>query len=87
MFLFIQAEKLLHTHPNVDQFAFAKQPTVSSPKGCFICDFQLGKDAELVESINGTCHFIPLFNTSNDVSCQILSRNPGEVLGRGPPSL
>src|SRR6478672_13854518 len=87
LFLFIQAEKLFHSHRNVDHFAFSKQATVSSPKGCSICDFQLGRDADLVESITGTCPFHPHRNSCNYITCAILSRNAGEILGRGPPSL
>jgi hypothetical protein len=46
LFLFIYAEKLLHSHLGA-QHINKMQAHLSAPSACALCEFQPGKDAEL----------------------------------------
>lgn len=85
MFLFIHAEKLLHTHRSTDHLVANNQSTVSSPKGCAICDFQLGKDAQLADPITVTIQFPPTRDIVKGYNSPILSFKVEKISGRGPP--
>ena len=59
LFLFIFAEKLLHTHIAADHIN-KEQAHVAAPSTCALCDFQPGQDPVLLEPETKPAYFICL---------------------------
>lgn len=86
LFLFIYAEKLLHTHLASDHIN-KEEAHVSSSNNCALCDFQPGKEAEIME---------PCMTLIPAAASAVLVIRPASILhelwkpvfgDRGPPSL
>lgn len=86
LFLFIYAEKLVHTHKEADHVN-KKEAHVSASNTCALCDFQPGKDAELSPAAINKPPFLFI---------AVLTEKPAVILhvlyysahgDRGPPSV
>jgi hypothetical protein len=83
VFFFISAEKVLHSH----QFTpvFSKTNILKNSSGCSICDFQLGKDAQLAAAVIIPAQFPLIQNLKGGYNCQLLFLRIDNIFGRGPP--